>query len=112
MRTEDLVVVPATGDNNTTAVKSMTGRYPVLENTADGAIVCDLLPIARYLARGSPQFTDGTNPAQKAQIDSWVDYIQGNIAPVATHVTNQVLGCVPSDPRTFQTSLNELKQSL
>ena len=78
MRTEDLQVVgPAPSQTQTSSdkKKSVTGRYPVLENAQDGALVCDQLPIARYLARNSPQFTEGAAPGQKAQIDTWVDYV-------------------------------------
>ena len=56
--------------------KSLTGRFPVLEDTENqGVLVCDGLPIARYLARENAQFTSGASIVQKAQIDAWTDYI-------------------------------------
>ena len=112
MRTEDVQAVKVGADDANLRRKSVTGRFPVLEHASEGVIVCDSLPIARYLAREHPQFTDGANAAQKAQIDTWVDYIQANVVPVASRVTDQVLGRVPSDPRTFANSLNDLKQAL
>lgn len=85
MRTEDLQTVKV-GSDDALRRKSITGRFPVLEH--GNAVVCDSLPIARYLSRESVQFTNGTDAVQKAQIDTWVDYIQANIVPVAKRVTD------------------------
>jgi len=73
MRTEDLQAVKVGSDDAALRRKSLTGRFPVLEH--GNAIVCDALPIARYLARDNAQFTSGTDAAQKAQIDTWIDYV-------------------------------------
>jgi len=59
MRTEDVQTVKV-GDDAALKKKSITGRFPVLED-ADGALVCDSLPIARYLARDNAQFTNGAD---------------------------------------------------
>lgn len=42
--------------------KSMTGRFPVLEDTSNGGLtVTDSLPIARYLARDNSLFCEGSS---------------------------------------------------
>ena len=41
--------------------KSLTGRFPVLEDgEAGGVIITDSLPIARYLTRGNTMFSSGS----------------------------------------------------
>lgn len=49
MRTEDLQAVKVGSDDAALRSKSVTGRFPVIEH--GNVIVCDALPIARYLAR-------------------------------------------------------------
>jgi len=111
MRTEDLQTVKVGADDAALKRKSVTGRFPVLED-ANGVLVCDSLPIARYLSRDNAQFTDGCDASQAAQINTWADFIQANVVPAATKVTDQVFGRTPSDQRTFSNSLVELKQVL
>ena len=49
-------------DDKTLRIKSVTGRFPVLE-TKEGSRVCENLPIAKYLAAEHPSFY-GSNPEQ------------------------------------------------
>lgn len=65
MQTEDLQSVKVGADDAALKRKSLTGRFPVLEDES-GAIVCDSLPIARYLSRDNAQFTHGADASQKA----------------------------------------------
>ena len=51
MRTEDVQTVKVSADDAALKRKSVTGRFPVIEEIASGALVCDSLPIARFLAR-------------------------------------------------------------
>lgn len=45
--------------------KSMTGRFPVLEDNENGGLlVTDSLPIARYLARDNALFCEGSSAQQ------------------------------------------------
>lgn len=56
--------------------KSLTGRFPVLEDgEAGGVIITDSLPIARHLTRENSTFSSGSCLEQKVQIDTWIDYI-------------------------------------
>ena len=47
------------------------------------------------------------------QIDTWIDYIQGNVTPAAARVIDMVTGkATCADQRTFSVALNDLKQAL
>jgi glutathione S-transferase len=62
MRTEDLQTIKVGPEDEALKRKSMTGRFPVLEDTEEGGVtVCESLPIARYLSRNSPLFCEGTS---------------------------------------------------
>ena len=62
MQIEGIQIVPIDESDPQQKKKSLTGRFPVLEDTENGGlVVSDGLTIARYLARDSAQFTQGLN---------------------------------------------------
>ena len=66
--------------------KSLTGRFPVLEDTeAGGMLITDSLPIARYLTRENATFSNGSCLEQSKSIST----TKGAVGPSLT--TNRLL---------------------
>ena len=62
MCNEELHTVKVGAEDDAIRRKSLTGRFPVLEDTEEGGlIVCDSLPIARYLTRDNSLFNEGSS---------------------------------------------------
>lgn len=61
MKIEAIQTVEVAADDEKLQKKSLTGRFPVLEDTVNGAsvLISDGLPIARYLARANSAFSQG-----------------------------------------------------
>ena len=109
------VIVPANpeDDKNNLRKKSLTGRFPVLETSTEQGplIISDQLPIARFLAKDHPTFL-GQSLQERAEIDTWVDFINQNVVPCARRVLAQATGKMKTDKREFSIAQNELKNSL
>lgn len=54
--------------------KSQTGRLPIIE-LKNGVVICDSLPIAKYLARSHKTFLGSPDDASNLQVEMWTDYI-------------------------------------
>ena len=62
MRVEALQIVEVAADDEKLRKKSLTGRFPVYEDGEQGnLLVCDGLPIARYLGSANSQFMQGVS---------------------------------------------------
>ena len=65
MRVEAIQNVEVGPDDAALQRKSLTGRFPVLEDTEQGGLlICDALPIARYLSRDDALFCNGNSVQQ------------------------------------------------
>ena len=60
MRVDAIQIVEVAADDEQLRKKSLTGRFPVYEDSEQGKLlVCDGLPIARYLGRANAGFISG-----------------------------------------------------
>lgn len=104
--------VPVTSEDSALLKKSVTGRFPVLEQ-ANGMAVCEVLPISRVLSKQHPLFY-GADESQRGQIEMWTDYINSTVVPAAQRVIAQCDGTakVQMDVKNFSIALTELKNAL
>ena len=70
MQVQDIQTVAVGPDNAALQSKSLTGKWPVLEDVSTGVLITDGLPIARYLARDNTLFTSGQGVQQRKQTSS------------------------------------------
>jgi len=64
MSVESLQIVEVAADDEQLCKKSLTGRFPVFEDSEqNGMLVTDGLPIARHLSRSNSQFAHGMGAA-------------------------------------------------
>ena len=104
--------VPVTSEDSALLKKSVTGRFPVLEQ-ASGIAVCEVLPISRVLSKKHPTFY-GIDENYRGQVDMWTDYINSTVVPAAQRVIAQCDGTakVQMDVKNFSIALTELKNAL
>lgn len=104
--------IPVTSEDAALLKKSVTGRFPVLEQS-NGLAVCEVLPISRVLSKQHPLFY-GVDENHRGQVEMWTDYINSTVVPTAQRVISQCDGTakVQMDVKNFSITLTELKNAL
>ena len=72
--------VPITDKDEAIIARSFTGRFPLLEFEDGVTCISEPISIARVFSNNKLGFY-GPDPAQRAQVDQWIDYISLNVVP-------------------------------
>jgi elongation factor 1-gamma len=78
--------------------KHPLGKVPTLE-TPEGKIF-ESNSILRYLARKAGKL-DVNSPAETASIDQWLEFLNSQLTPINTCVTNITLGFYPPTTKCY-----------
>ena len=110
MSTEYLVVKVEDSDT-TTQLRSVTGKFPMLQLEDGETCISEPLSIARVLSNNKFGFY-GPDIAQRAQADQWIDIITSKIVPILDSLVKQVNGELESDVKSFSLQLKAFKTEL
>jgi len=88
------------------------GKVPVLE-TPDGRTIAESNAISFYIAAaGTDQSLVGTNPADAAEIQMFINLADNEIAPAAATWIFPILGFIPFSHENTEKAKQDLKKSL